>query len=275
MKIAKQKQTKSRLKGSTLANPASIEMRYSRKLQDAMSKMRKITEREIKKLYSTQTSKEYFTQDASIASQARILLEGLMRRFDTMFEDIAKIDAPKMVNDVDKASKTSLSESMKTLSGLSINTNIMSGDLRETIKASITQNAMLIKSIPQEYLLKVSGSVMRSVTSGQGMAELLPQITKISDQSERRVKNLALDQTRKAYNSINADRMKKVGIKKFEWIHSAGGKNPRKDHIEMSGNIYSFDDLPVIVPSTGERGIPGQAIFCKCTMRPIIEFDED
>jgi uncharacterized protein with gpF-like domain len=30
--------------------------------------------------------------------------------------------------------------------------------------------------------------------------------------------------------------------------------------------------LPVIDPRTGERGIPGQAINCRCVMRPLVEF---
>jgi len=69
--------------------------------------------------------------------------------------------------------------------------------------------------------------------------------------------------------------MEKVGVKKFKWLHSGGGQKPRKDHIEMNGNIYSFDDLPVIDKRTGERGIPGQAINCRCRMAPVIEFDND
>jgi len=117
--------------------------------------------------------------------------------------------------------------------------------------------------------------VLRSVTTGQGMADLMPQIKKYGDMTDRRAKNVALDQTRKAYNTINADRMKKVGIQKFEWIHSMGGIKPREDHIEMDGNIYSFDDLPVVNKDTGERGLPGSQINCKCTMRPVVVFDEE
>jgi len=39
--------------------------------------------------------------------------------------------------------------------------------------------------------------------------------------------------------------------------------------------IFSFDDLPVIDRRSGERGIPGQAINCRCRMAPVIEFDND
>jgi len=238
--------------------------------------MTKLTERELKKLYSTPDAKAYFTTDASIASQSRILINALSAKFDKMFGDVAGLMSSKMVNDTNKASQVALGSSMKQLSGgMTVNTKIMSADLHETVKASIAQNVQLIKSIPQTYIQRVGGAVLRSVTTGQGMADLMPQIQKFGDMTERKAKNVALDQTRKSYNTINTDRMKKVGIKKFEWIHSFGGIKPREDHIEMDGNIYSFDDLPVIDKNTGERGIPGQAISCRCTMRPVVEFDEE
>ena len=56
-------------------------------------------------------------------------------------------------------------------------------------------------------------------------------------------------------------------------ITGQGGAPPAPT-IELSGKIFSFDDLPVIVPDTGEKGIPGQAINCGCTMRPVYVFPE-
>jgi SPP1 gp7 family putative phage head morphogenesis protein len=91
----------------------------------------------------------------------------------------------------------------------------------------------------------------------------------------RRARNIALDQTRKAYNNINKGRMQAIGVQKFEWVHSGGGQKPRELHIELDGQVFSFDDLPVIDERTGERGIPGQAINCRCTMVPVIEFETD
>jgi uncharacterized protein with gpF-like domain len=43
----------------------------------------------------------------------------------------------------------------------------------------------------------------------------------------------------------------------------------------MDGNVYSFDDPPIIDKNTGERGIPGQAINCRCFMVPVIEFEDE
>ena len=262
--------------GKPLPTPAPIQERYEKAILALVRKMTKETEREIAKLYKTPEAKAYFAADASIASQARILVNALTKKFESLFAQMSGKLAEQMVTSAEKSSAANAKQSLKDLAGgLAIDTSIKSADMKETIKASIAQNAQLIKSIPQEYLLKVGGDVMRSVTSGEGVKELMPKIQKYGGMTERRAKNIALDQTRKAYNSINADRMKKAGIKKFRWRHSHGGLNPRADHLDMDGNIYSFDDLPVINPRTGERGLPGQAPNCKCFMEPIIEFDDE
>jgi SPP1 gp7 family putative phage head morphogenesis protein len=153
--------------------------------------------------------------------------------------------------------------------------------MEDIAKAIVEENVSLIKSIPQQYFKDITGSVMRSITTGAGMSTLLPQIQKYNAMTERRAKNLALDQTRKAYNGINKQRMQSIGVKKFEWVHSGGGQHPRRSHIALGGRVFSFDDLPVINKEQVDagyegpvRGIPGQAINCRCTMIPVIEFDD-
>jgi len=260
------------LKGNPLHYNISTAAKYHKKLDKAIDKMTAEVKRALEQLYKS----EGITQDASIASQARILLNALNNKFTDMFNDLSTNLAETMVYSVDKNSKSNLFSSLEKITGgARIKTNIMSGDLSDTIKASLTENVNLIKSIQSKYFTDITGSVMRSVTSGQGLYDLLPFIERHKNITKRRAKLIAYDQTRKAYNSINKARMEKVGIKKFIWHHSSAGLYPRREHIEMDGKIYSFDDLPVIDKRTGERGIPGQAVNCKCFMTPVIEFDNE
>lgn len=53
-------------------------------------------------------------------------------------------------------------------------------------------------------------------------------------------------ETAKISSSIQLEKMKSVGIKKFRWRHSGGGKDPRPLHQSYDGMIFSFDDLPII-----------------------------
>lgn len=200
----------------------------------------------------------------------------LTARFNDLFAKKAKPMAESMVTDADKAGAKALHASLMKLSGgMSLQTTLSNPNIANIAKAAVAENVSLIKSVATEYLQKVEGAVMRSITTGNGLQDLVPALEQYEGQTHRRAKNIALDQTRKAYNSINKGRMQGIGIKKFMWHHSGGGAHPREDHVEMDGEIYSFDDLPVIDQRTGERGIPGQAPNCKCVMSPVFDFGDD
>lgn len=261
-------------KGTALQHSAAVSTRYVLALTALTAQMTAQTKREVLKLFATDTAASHFGEDASIASQARILTASLTDRFTSLFAKRAEPLATTMVNGADKASTTALHSSLQKLSGgLSLKTSVSDPVLDNIRKAAVVENVGLIKSIAQEYLQKVQGAVMRSITTGNGLQDLVPALEQYEGQTHRRAKNIALDQTRKTYNSINKGRMQKIGIKAFEWIHSGGGAHPREDHLALDGKIFSFDNLPVIDQRTGERGIPGQAVNCKCTMAPALKHE--
>ena len=269
------------LRGTRLNYNVSDQLKYKRELMKLTRFMVSDTQRKILELFRTENAKEFFKQqrkaamDASITFSAKKLLNKLIGKFEKLFGSKSKDLADGMLESSLKSSQVSLKSSLKKLSGdVTLNTGVIPKGMEEIAQAIINENVSLIKSIPSEYLEKISEAVMRSITSGNGLADLEPEIKKYSGQTDRRVSLLALDQTRKAYNTINKQRMQSVGIRKFEWIHSGGSQHPRISHMKLDGKIFSFDDLPL----KGEEGfvkgqIPGQAINCRCTMLPVIEFE--
>lgn len=263
-------------KGEPLAHNAASAIRYVGQLSALTAQMTAQVKRDVLRLFKTDAAASHFGQDATIASQSRILLANLGNRFNALFAKKAKPLAEGMVRDADRASTPALHSSLQKLSGgMSLKTSLNTPTLNEITKAAVAENVSLIKSIAQEYLQKVEGAVMRSITTGNGLQDLVPALEQYEGQTHRRAKNIALDQTRKAYNSINRGRMEALGVGKFMWHHSGGGAHPREDHIEMDGQIYRFDELPVIDKRTGERGIPGQAPNCRCTMSPVFDFSKE
>jgi len=275
------------LKSSRLAYNAAIQGRYVAALERLVKQMTSETKRQLVKLFKGEISDEYFknqekisAMDASLASQARILLNALSRTFEGLFDLKASSLAKTMVEGTTKTSATTVQESLKQLTGgLTLKTSVVSSGQEEVSTALIEENVSLIKSIPQQYLKDVTGSVMRSITTGQGIADLIPAIQKYDGQTYRRAKNIALDQTRKAYNSINRQKLLNNGIKQFEWVHSGGGLHPRESHIKIEGKLFSFENVREEQAALGvpqsDRGLPGEPINCKCTMRAVIVFETD
>src|SRR6185437_1982724 len=242
------------LLGTSLNYNASQQVKYKTALHKLVDRMTLETRKQLIRLFNGEIADEYFDQqeeaaamDASITSKARKLMNALTAKFYRLFALRAPDLAKAMVKGADKTSKSTLHESLKQLSGgLSLKTGVVPKGMEDVSKAIIAENVSLIKSIPSQYFKDITGSVMRSITTGNGLQDLIPAISKYTGQTKRRATNIALDQTRKAYNSINKQRMQSLGVKKFKWIHSGGGQHPRQSHMAMSGNIYSFDDLPVI-----------------------------
>lgn len=280
--MARKSKQVNKIKGKKLSYNAGLQSKYEKSLRSLVARMAKEVNREVMKLFKSNLSDEFFdyqdelaTMDASIASQARMLMNKLTDKYTYLFDSEAPDLSLKMVSSSDKASKVSLSQSLDgIIPDFTLKTNFLPAGVKEVSKSLIAENVSLITTIPDVYFKNITGAVMRSITTGTGVDGLMKHLKKYYGESDRKAKNVALDQTRKAYNSINKQRMMTAGFTSFEWLHSGGGLKPRKDHQAMSGKIYSFDNLPVIDKRTGEKGIPGQAINCRCTMKPVYVFPE-
>lgn len=265
------------IKGKPLHYSAAVEGRYQRELVLMVRQMRDATERAFRDLDRQFATDTTVTMDApSYASQARILVDALRKRFAAAFARRSRPAAERMQRQADAASSASLHASLRELSGgISLSTRSIPKAATEMLKASVTENVALIRSIPEQYYLDVQGAVMRNIQRGDGAAGVLREIERVGGVATRRAELIARDQTSKATSALNAARLKGLGVRKFEWLHSGGGKEPRKLHQRMSGNVYSLAEPPVIDERTGERGLPGQLINCRCVMRPVLEFGEE
>lgn len=293
---AAQRSQAPQFKGTPLRNNAGVESRYVIALQSLCAQMTAQVAREVRRLFDSDAARVYFAQDsredglrgwlagmdaagpgpnANIGSQARILVRSLEKRFNALFAKRAPVIATQMADGVESASKSALHASLQKMTGgLSLKTSLMTPKLKAVYRAQVTQNVGLIRTIAAEYLKNVEGAVMRSITTGRGLQDLIPALQQYEGYTHRKAKNVALDQTRKTYNAINKGRMTAIGVKRFQWIHSGGGAEPRELHMAMDGQVFSFDNPPVIDEKTGERGIPGQAINCRCTMAPVFDFSD-
>lgn len=261
-------------RGTPLNYNVSVEARYREALTRLVLAMQRETLATMRKL-ETIAGDATVAMDVSLASQARILTNALRAKFQAAFNRQARTLAERFARETEAASRGSLHASLKELSGgISLKTSVLPPPVREAVKAGITENVNLIRSIPEQYFQKLQGSVMRNIQRGDGTAGILRTVERLGLVTENRAALIARDQTSKATTALNAARMRALNVRKFEWLHSGGGKEPRKLHEEMSGNVYDLDDPPVIDDKTGERGLPGQLINCRCRMVPVVDYGE-
>lgn len=263
------------VKGDPLTYPAAAEERYRKSLESLIDEMRKAYERELSKLLRGLSVEDAsLTADSNLGADVRKLLSSLSRIWQLRFSSAADKITSRMINQVDRQSKANLGKSLKQLSGgMAIKTPAVPEAMREVISASIAENVDLIKSISTQYHQKISSTVLSAIqTGGLGQKQIFDQIKHIGGVTDRRAKLIARDQVSKITSQYNAERAKSVGVKKFQWVHSGGGAEPRELHVKLDGQIFDYDNLPVIDERTGERGLPGQLINCRCVSIPVLDF---
>ena len=217
------------------------------------------------------------TADSPFLERIQRILNFLLKKWENKFLEKLPFLASRMVLGVDKASSIAINSSLKEISkDISISPSfLMEGSNRPLFEAEITKNVNLFKTIPTEFFSEVQDTIIKSTVQGRGLADLVPYFQKFTNSDyhphtfhKNYAYNRALDQTRKAYQSINTMRSQKTGSDYFRWQHSGGSPDPDPRHVALHNKIFKFDEPPVIWIRKGEevRGYPAERPNCRCTM---------
>lgn len=259
------------LVGKRLNYNAGASSRLLKAIRKELKLMAKDYERELRKVERSTG----MTFDASIASQSRITLNKLAEKWTARFVSLAKMKVPEFIEELDTTNQRELAESLASLTGVKIETPKRTAELTEQITASIAESVSLITNVGEQFRQRTESAVMRSIQNGGlGRKTIFDHLRDFEGMAERRARLIAEDQTRKITAAMNTERMKSTGIKKWRWLHSGGGAEPRKLHLKLNGQEFTFDDPPVIDDRTGEKGFPGQLINCKCVMVPVLNLED-
>lgn len=262
--------------GGELRPNAGIAADFYKPVRVLIERMAKEIKREmIAALHAAGMDHSHAMDAADGGVQARVRIRTLADIWQPRFNRLAKKLVARMVSRTVKNSAITLGMSLRQISeDFMVDTDFINERLKAVISASTLEASNLIRVIPQEYLSDVQGAVMRSITTGRGLKDLVPTLNRLYDGRIRHARNVALDQTRKTYSNVTATRLQALGCESFVWIHTGGGQHPRKDHIAMSGKEYRYDDLPVIGVMYGKevRGKPADLPFCRCVQKPVFNW---
>ena len=78
---------------------------------------------------------------------------------------------------------------------------------------------------------------------------------------------IARDQVGKLNGQLTEMTHTEMGLSRYRW-RGVGDERERSSHVNVEGEIFSWDDPPLI---DGERVHPGQAIQCRCFAEPVME----
>lgn len=242
---------------------SGIEAAYRRKLDALVAEMHKSVLFWLSAAYKATPPK--MAADASPAEMLRRAFARVarrwQRRFDDMAPNLAKYFATASMERADGALASILKEG-----GMTVEFK-MTPAVNDAFRATLFENVNLIKSIPQQYLTQVQGSVMRSVQTGRDLGVLRKEIEARYELTRKRATLIAKDQNNKATAVITRARQSELGITQALWMHSSAGKHPRASHVAANGKPY---DVAKGMFLDGVWTFPGHEINCRCVSRSIV-----
>lgn len=237
--------------------------------------------RELRDEISSEVSSAWRTTDpttvllAADDSPARVLQSTIARLGERWRARIAVL-APQLARHfatavTDRCDRT-LAHNLRK-AGLSVRF-VMTQAMTDALDAVIGDNVAQIKSIPEQYLGQVELLVMQSVQRGRDLWSLSKDLTARYGVEKRRARRLALRQNNLATTAMRTARELSEGYTEGDWLHSAGGKEPRHEHVAFSGKRFSLRDGHDFHNGEG-RVRPGEPYGCRCTWRTVVPGFDD
>lgn len=255
--------------------PASIEKKYFDRLMKLIRRMNTNVTNELKAAYGESEAAIVVASDASMTPLYKRIRE-LLRKWRSIFVREAAPCAEWFANAIRRYTARGLAQQFKKLKdaglGFNLEFSYVSQQERRVLKAIVTENVNLIKSIADQYLTEVEGIVLRSIQNGNDMGEMTELLSARYGISERRAAMIARDQTAKATENLSRTRLLDYGVTKGIWMHTSAGKTYRDTHVgEMNGKEYDLAEGLYDPDEKVQRHIhPAELVNCRCVCKPII-----
>lgn len=251
---------------------AGVRSSYEEALQRLIDEMQRSVIYHLSAAY--RRNEPVMAMDALPAQALQKALDQLRARWTGRFDDLAVKLARYFARSQARRSDEAMARMLKK-AGWTVDFK-MTRAQRDALAAIVNENVSLIKSLPEQCLTQVQGSVMRSVAAGYDVKILADDLRTHFGVSRKRAKFIAYEQTKQTNAMLTRVRQVELGIQECLWKHSHGGRVPRPNHVRFGKEKALYDpakgmwDPDADGPGRGRWILPGQLIRCRCMGRPIL-----
>ena len=134
--------------------------------------------------------------------------------------------------------------------------------LLDELAAWEAANMALIKSVPQQTVIKLQGAFIDAVRNGKSLPEVKALVKDVYGVNAKRAELIARDQIGKLNGQLTAIRQQAIGVEKYTW-KSMDDSRVRPSHQDYDGQTFKWSEPP-------PEGHPGQPIRCRCYAAPVL-----
>jgi uncharacterized protein with gpF-like domain len=239
---------------------------YTKALDNQVDKMGRSLRRWLLAAYRADPPAVYvlYAADASPADKMRRAMAKLAKRWLAQFDEFASPTADLFA----RRTRDGLARDLRN-TGFTIRYRATRA-MTDAFDAVRNENVSLIKSIAQQHLTAVEGLVQRTVSAGFDLSVLAGGLEKQLGVTKRRAAFIARDQAGKSLAMMQRAQYLEMGFTKGKWLHSAGGAQPRPEHVAFSGKVFDLVKGHDFEDGEGPTW-PGVPVNCRCVFGPAIE----
>ena len=149
------------------------------------------------------------------------------------------------------------------------------GPVGRRARQLIAENALLIRSLPEEVRVNVARRVAREEYAGEraeAIEELIPHVTRV------KARLIARTETSKASTALTRARAENLGLQWYVW-RTSKDQRVRPSHKLMNGVLVAFTDAPSPEALLGIKSTlgfynAGDAPNCRCYVEPLIHLGQ-
>jgi len=248
---------------------AGVQAAYHKALSKLVKEMSDSVEYWLQASYKANTPDMALAMDALPSKVLNKRIKELSKRWTTRFDDMSDFIATKFVESGRKANDAAMQSAFKD-AGWTVQFKPTAA-IRDAMNATIQENVSLIKSIPEQYLKNVEGSVMRGFTAGRDLGAISQELQFHYGVTSRRAAFISRDQANKLSATVTQARRVELGLYEAEWVHSGAGLHPRPEHVK-AGNEKRRYDIRKGCLIGGKYILPGYEPNCRCSSKTILPF---
>lgn len=144
-------------------------------------------------------------------------------------------------------------------------------DAKRRLAERYTNNLeMYVDGWEDEAIARLRARVEKAATAGFRAESLEAMIKAEWGVSRRKAAFLARQETSLLVSKFREERYGEAGVTQYRW-ETSHDERVRKDHKDLNGRVFRFDDPPITDRATGTRNNPGEDFNCRCVAVPILK----
>ncbi|WP_175992623.1 phage minor head protein [Burkholderia vietnamiensis] len=227
----------------------------------------------------TVPEQQYGTQLRKIAAQIDMFVKGfpaddasyaptieeLLRRYAEALAPWAEATAARMIADLNRRDEQMWMKQAADMSR-ALREEIRGAATGETMRALLSEQVRLIKSIPLDAAERVHRLTLEGIVDGARAAQISKAIQASGSVAKSRADLIARTEVARTASALTEARALHVGSTHYVW-HTSGDSDVRDSHRRMDGKVVAWNDPPTLDGMTGHAG---QFPNCRCWGEPII-----